>query len=325
MPTRRGNFLAALAHRRTAYLPAHFLCDQLSQPQSLPPGLGNDPYDIDIQRFLGGDVLDRIGGGRTVASETPHVQQTIETWADGSIHTTWETPLGRLTKAAMPEQGGLTSFTTDMPIKQPRDYAFLKFMIDDTRYTVDDESVEKASTRLSKVGDDGIVYAAMPESPIEQLIRGWTMLDRLVFDLADCPDVVEDALVAMHALNCQYYELACRHTPAEVVVCWDDANNQQISRRMLEKYWIPAIRDYAGICHRYGKLYVLHDCGRLRGLVDLFPEAGIDAIDWCSPPPTGDVTWGEAQKAFEGRLCIMGATPAPIMRYGTPTRWKRTS
>lgn len=318
MVTRRENLLAALSHRHTAYLPAHFLCDQLSQPQPLPAGLGEDPYDIGIQRFLGGDVLDRIGGGCAVASETPQVQQTTETWADGSIHIAWETPLGRLTKAATPEQGGKVQFTTDMPIKQLGDYAILKYIVEDTCYTVDYESVEKAGTRLSKVGDDGVAYAAVPESPIQQLIRGWTMLDRLTFDLADSPGVVEDVLASMHTLNCQYYELACRHTPAKVVVCWDDANNQQISRRMLEQYWILAIRDYAEICHRYDKLYVLHDCGRLRGLVDLFPEAGIDAIDWCSPPPTGDVTWGEAQKAFGGRVCVMGATPAPIMRYGSP-------
>jgi hypothetical protein len=318
MATRRENALAALAHRPTAYPPVHFLCDQLSQPQPLPARLGEDPFDIGIQRFLGGDVLDRIGGGCALASETPQVQQTTEPWADGSVHTTWETPLGRLTRAAMPEQGGRVQFTVDMPIKQAGDYAILRYIVEHTRYTVDDESLTYARSRLRSIGDDGIAYTAMPESPIQQLIRGWTMLDRLVFDLADCPAVVADVLAAMHALNCQYYELACRVTPASVVVCWDDANNQQISRRMLERYWVPAIRDYAAICHRYDKLYVLHDCGRLRGLVDLFADAGIDAIDWCSPPPTGDVTWAEVQQACGGRVCVMGATPAPIMRYGTP-------
>ena len=62
--TRRDNLLAALGHLETGYPPVVFVADNLNQPPPIPAGLGtDDPFDVGIMRYLGGDVIDRVAIG----------------------------------------------------------------------------------------------------------------------------------------------------------------------------------------------------------------------------------------------------------------------
>jgi uroporphyrinogen-III decarboxylase len=51
--------------------------------------------------------------------------------------------------------------------------------------------------------------------------------------------------------------------------------------------------------------------------VEAMPFVFIDAIDWLTPPPTGDVVFAQAQQVFGGRICILGALAPAVLRFGT--------
>jgi uroporphyrinogen-III decarboxylase len=330
--TRRENLLAALSHRQAERLPAFFVADNFNQPQPLPKGLGEDPFDSGIMRFLGGDVVDRIGISALVVRETPSIQYVEETRPDGSIHDQWRSSWGNLSRVLVPSKEGQTTFAQELPIKRVEDYVILKRILEDMRLSLDENALAAAHARLESVGDEGIVYTVGPSTPIMDLTRSWTGLERFVYDLCDHRRVVEEALALMHQVNLQQYELTARHTPGQVLVCWDDVNSLYLSRGLLEKYWVPTMRDYARIAHEQGKLLVMHTCGKLQGLLDLFPETHIDAVDWLTPPPTGDVTFAQAQSTFRGQppippiqsgaiggqITVMGAAEPEAMRFGTP-------
>jgi hypothetical protein len=310
--------LAALTHRRAERLPAFFVADNFNQPQPLPKGLGEDPFDPGIMRFLGGDVVDRIGISALVARETPSVNYVEAARADGSTYGEWQTARGGLSRVLAPSPEGQTTFTRELPVQRSEDYAILMAILEDTRLSLDQDALTAAECRLSMVGDEGIVYTVCPSSPIMDLARSWTGLERLVYDLCDRPRVVADILTLMHEVNCQQYELTARNTPGQVLVCWDDVNNLYLSRRLLEKYWVGVMSDYARIAHEHGKVLVMHTCGRLQGLLDLFAETGIDAVDWLTPPPTGDIIFAQAQGALRGQVAVMGAAEPEVMRFGAP-------
>jgi hypothetical protein len=315
--TRRENLLAALSHAQAEHLAAFFVADNFNQPWPLPARLREDPFDLGIMRFLGGDVVDRLAFTSLVTREAPAVDYT-ETRSDGRLQSTWQTAQGALTKIAQASPEGETTFVTEFPIKGLHDYAILCAMLEGTRLSVNEQAVQDAPARQSRVGDDGITYTVCPAAPIMDVTRQWTGLERCVYDLCDHPQVVEDLLERMHALNCAQYTLTAQHTPGRVIVCWDDMNSLYLSRAQARRYWLPAIRDYAEICHRYGKLFVVHTCGKLQGLLDLFPEASVDAIDWLTPPPTGDVGFAEAQRRCGERIAIMGAAEPGVLRFGSP-------
>ena len=318
--TRRANLLALLAHQQAEHLSAIFVVDNFNRPQPLPPGLeGEDPIDPRMQRYLGGDVIDRLAVSEQVARSFRTVVFRSETLPDGEVLQTWETPLGALHRRAVPSGEAQTTFTIDFPVKQAEDYDRLRLLLEDAEVKADVAAVQQEGrAHLARTGEDGITYSVGPCSPIMELTRSWTGLEHFVYDLQDHRERVERVLDLMHQLNCRHYELLCAATPGRVVVNWDDVNNLYLSRRLLQEYWVPATRDYAAICHRYGKLFVMHTCGRVQGLVDLFAETGLDAVDWLTPAPTGDVSFIEAQSILGTGVAVMGAAEPGVMRFGVP-------
>ncbi len=318
--TRRENLLALLAHQQAEHIGVLFIVDNFNRPGPLPPGLeGDDPLDPRMQRFLGGDVVDRLAVSEQVARCSHTVVSGSQTLPDGVVLQTWETPLGTLCRRAVPSGEAQTTFTVDYPVKQAEDYDRLRLILEDIEIAADVAAIQREGcAHLARVGDDGITYSVGPSSPIMELTRSWTGLERFVYDLQDHHERVERVLALMHRLNCRHYELLCASIPGRVVVNWDDVNNLYLSRRLLQEYWVPATRDYAAICHRYGKLFVMHTCGKLQGMIDLFAQTGLDAIDWLTPPPTGDVSFAEAQGILGAGVAVMGAAEPGAMRFGSP-------
>jgi hypothetical protein len=318
MLTRRENLLAALSHSEAQRLPAVFVTDNFNLPEPLPPGLAENPYAPAVGRFLGGDVIDRTGIESLAIWKSPNTRYSEHVQPDGSVCMQWETNRGTLTKVVRPSPEGRTTFSVEFPLKRPEDYGILKRVLEDTVVVPSERATEDLIAPLRRVGDDGIVYTVVPDSPIMDVIRLWAGLERFVYDLYDCPTEVVEVLALMHALNCQHYEIAASRTPGRVLVNWDDVNSLYLSRQLVKQYWVPAIRDYAAIAHKHGKILVLHTCGRVRGILDLFLETGIDAVDWLPAPPTGDTSFADAQELFRGRITLMGAAEPELLRFGSP-------
>lgn len=318
--TRRENLLALLAHQQAEHVSAIFVLDNFNRPHSLPVELyEDDVLHPRLHRYLGSDAIDRLAVSEQVARSFRTVVAASQTLPDGEVLQRWETPLGLLSRRAVPSGEAQTTFTVDFPVQRAEDYDRLRFLLDDTEIVADVEAVQREGwAHLARTGDDGITYSVGPSTPIMELTRSWTGLERFVYDLQDHRERVELVLHRMHQLNCQHYELLCAAMPGRLVVNWDDVNNLYLSRRLLQEYWVPTTRDYAAICHRHGKLFVMHTCGRLQGLIDLFPETGLDAIDWLTPPPTGDVSFAEAQSILGAGVAVMGAAEPGTMRFGNP-------
>ena len=318
--TRRENLMALLAHQQAEHVSAVFVVDNFNRPHPLPLGLeGEDPLDPRIQRYLGGDVIDRLAVSEQVVRSFRTVVLGSQTLPDGRVLQTWETPLGALYRRAVPSGEAQTTFTVEFPVKRAEDYDRLCLILRDAEIKADVAAIQREGrAHLARTGEDGITYSVGPSTPIMELTRSWTGLERFVYDLQDQPERVALALKLMHQINCRHYELLCASMLGRVVVNWDDVNNLYLSRRLLQEYWVPTIRDYAAICHRYGKLFVMHTCGRLQGFIDLFAETGLDAIDWLTPPPTGDVTFAEAQGILGAGVAVMGAAEPGAMRFGSP-------
>jgi uroporphyrinogen-III decarboxylase len=168
------------------------------------------------------------------------------------------------------------------------------------------------------IGDDGIAYACSWSTPIMDLARSWVGIEKLVYDLAEHPDVVEHAFEIIADHYCRQYEIIAANSPCEVIVFWDDANSLYLSRDMFERYSVPVLRRFSEIAHRHGKILVNHTCGKIDAFLNLYAQTAADAIDWLTPPPTGDTEPKRAQKVFGRKTAIMLAVIPEIMRNGSP-------
>lgn len=322
MLSRRLNFLATLRKEPHDYMPAAFVIDNMNFPGPFPSNVFSVERAFDIehsiqfQRRLGLDVMFRCSP--TGIRETAIGSFWREDPSGGRI---CETPVGNLhSDAPVPTGTPMLCGGREILLKKPEDYDTLAWLFEHHRYDIDELAVTLCQKQLDLIGDDGVLYVNPPNSAIMDIVRSWAGIQEFVFTLQDFPEKVENLLNIVTARYCEQYELICRTTPAKILTFWDDATTSLLSRNIFIKYSLPALKRYADICHKYGKILVNHTCGKIRGFADLYATAEQDAIDWLAIPPTGDITISIAEHLWHGGVTPM-VTPDPeVLRYGDPER-----
>jgi hypothetical protein len=125
-------------------------------------------------------------------------------------------------------------------------------------------------------------------------------VERLAYDLHDCPKVVEGLLGVMEERQREVYHLAA-DSPAELIWSPDNISGSRTSARWFERYILPFYNRQAPLLHKRRKLYVAHMDGSLRSLKDLIARSDLDVIEAFTPPPMGDLLIEEAQAAWPGK------------------------
>jgi hypothetical protein len=317
MISRRENFLLALQCKRSERMPVVFVIDNFNYPNDLPAELF-EPFDwVRIQRHLGADIIDRIGPS-VVTGQNSRVKFTATDRPDGTQFQEWETAAGKLSGVYRHSQEAGANFVEQYFIRETAGYDIVAAICEGNVLAVDESAVRATQARIDEIGGEGVLYSTAPASPVMDLMRTWVGMEQLIYDMADYADVVERTMDAMARKAYEYYELLAANTPAKLIVFWEDVTSLHLSPDTFRRYALPFYRTISDICHSHGKLLVMHTCGRFRAFYDLMLESGIDAIDWVTPPETGDVVFAEAQEAFAGRICVMGTVLPSVMRFEGP-------
>lgn len=315
--TKRENFLAALKCEPVDQMPFVFTVDGFNVPNGVPEEYLN-PFDmVKIDRWLGSYAHDRLGPS-PITKTAREVTVDVSDLENGDQVYEYITPVGKLKARYTPSSEANTSFLVGHCVTQPEDYDTLMAMVTDPVIGVSQEGADAAQARIDFIGDDGIMYNAGPSTPIMDLARVWVGLEQFIMDLMDIPEIVERTMDVMAQKAYEEYELLASSTPAKAIVYWDDVTTAYISPSLFRKYVLPVYRNYADICHAHGKILVCHACGHLRDFLPMMPETGVDAIDWVTPPDTGDVVFSDAQRIFGGKICVMGTMIPAVLRFGTP-------
>lgn len=91
------------------------------------------------------------------------------------------------------------------------------------------------------------------------------------------------------------------------------------SPKIFDEVFVPMIRDHTELTHRYGAYYNYYDDGKLAASMDLIAGAGVDVLETCTPPPTGDFDLAQAKQAIGGRTAIKGYIDLlHVVKNGTP-------
>lgn len=94
-------------------------------------------------------------------------------------------------------------------------------------------------------------------------------------------------------------------TKCDAIRCTEDLDTKLISPEMFRRYAAPALREYARICHKHGKLFVLHMCGHVRDLLPDICETGTDVLHCLTPPPAGNTPISFAHEVLKSRTAAM--------------------
>lgn len=262
----------------------------------------------DIVRAVGGTIWARTN---VLCSETPNVRVRREENPGEFIRTFYETPVGcaetlqcyatDLTKAL---------FLREHMIKRVEDIRVVKFIVQDTRYTLDAEPFLRSE---EDVGDDGISLVGLPWCvPFIQFGKtdaGWV---QGLYLWADHPDEVEELLDAYTRKAEEAAELLAR-SPCLVVNSGDNMDELTMPPNLFERYAVPYYKRVSKILHDGGKILKVHWCGRTKRLLPLVHGTGIDVIEALVTAPMTDLTIAEALDELKGEVVIQGGVPSVLM------------
>jgi len=206
-------------------------------------------------------------------------------------------------------------------VKEPEDYDVLKYMVEHTEYKPYYFPIEQAK---EWVGDDGVVVASLPHSPMQMLMIDWVGSERGRFYIhyAKHREKVEEVYEAISKSYEPLYEIAAK-SPADAVTFGDNIDGVLVNPRLFERYFMPEYEKCARVLHEHGKLMGNHMDGRVGVLKDLIAKCPQDFIEALHPPPMGDLPIGEALSTWRDKVIWMGY-PASVYTLG-PEAVKRHS
>jgi hypothetical protein len=240
------------------------------------------------------------------------------------LHRTYTTPLGSISEHEFREAGvgqwkanrswkSHTPWIVERLLKGPDDYRVLKYILEHTEYLPDYFPIEQA---MEWLGDEGVVLANLPHSPMQMLMINWVGSEggRFFYHLADFPDLVEELFQAISKSREPMYEIAAK-SPAPVVLCGDNVDGVLVNPKLFEAYFMPEYEKQAAVLHAHGKLMAVHMDGRLQVLKDLIARTPIDIVEAVHPPPMGDLPIGEALRCWPGKAIWIGF-PSAVYDFG---------
>lgn len=207
----------------------------------------------------------------------------------------------------------VSPWTLSRLIKGPEDYAVVQYMVEHTEYVADYMPIEQA---MDWLGEDGVVVAALPASPMQMLLIHWIGSEggRAFYHLADYPELVNDLYQALSVSRESLYQIAAR-SPAPIVVWGENVDGQLVSPALFERYLMPEYEKQAEAVRAKGKLLAIHMDGSLASLKQLIARSPIDIIEAFLPPPMGNLALGEALAAWPDKAIWLGF-PGGIYELG---------
>jgi hypothetical protein len=272
---------------------------------------------IDVLREIGADALLRGFLTPFTASDITGLAETISPGCEipgvsvrrvergAQIFAEVTTPAGTLTSITQLSPDGWTRFLVQHPVRSKEDYRALRYLVE---HMVIRPNYAPVQAQIDQVGEDGLcvpLVCPFGKTPFQSLVEHFVGTEKLIYDLADFPEEVEETL----ALMSQKAELAVRisaESPAEAFISWEDSSTTNVSPAMFRRYIAPEINRWGTVLHGADKMLVHHACGHLRALLPILAKECVDAIESLSPPPTGNVEIWEARQQLGPEMGLIG-------------------
>jgi hypothetical protein len=325
----REQLLATLRHEphdRIAYQPRiTFWYYTNSLPDPLPPGpdgeriraihnavdrtgAGVVPAEYRSKSLL--DMYRDVGGAPRYATEGAHVslfrldidqnKVRVNSRPEGEQWIVeYETPAGNLREVMR------HGYHSEYMLKEPRDFAAYRHLLDATTFVFDDAGWSKASQVF---GDDSIPQTFFPRTPLQKCFIEAMGFEPTIYALFEYPNEMRELMRAMADWDDHMYEALCA-CPAPILNFGENIDANMASPRLFKEHLLPYYERRAQQLRAAGKITHIHADGSLRGVLELLVACGFDGIEAATPEPQGDLTIAEI-KAAMGDTVLLDGIPA---------------
>jgi hypothetical protein len=296
--TKRENLLRLVRGQRPAWVPCSLNVGQWYLHHrkfgSLPAELAGAQSHTDVMRWLDCDLFTRNPAGVQDRLEGAAWHTLTETGALGPRTTdTLRTPHGTLSRLTEEQTQYTASYAVEDLVKDwAQDRRAYRWMLERLTFSWDRGIFEQT---LRLIGDDGVVMASLPHTPLKRLHIDFG-LDGACLFIMDHPEEAQEVCdLYWSRLWPVIQELAA--DPRIECICFGGDNVDAPfypPGEIIDRYWVRYLREATDLLHAHGKRVLVHACGKLHRLIPAFLAAGLDGLDGMAHPPFGDWTVEDA-------------------------------
>jgi len=246
--------------------------------------------------------------------------RVIETTPDGRTTSEWiiRTPtrtMRGLNVSGVIPHDPLVGKTVEYPVKDVDDWKAFLALQDYTLAGIEGPSFGQVEEALKVMGEDGVASVGLgPAYTSLASVRG---MQEFVVDLIDYPDLMRELFLVTRQIQSKHVE-SFLASPAEVAwldICW--ATGSDIGPKRFEEWALPDVVAAMELVRQApGKHLGLYTLGKIRELLPMLVDAGVDFIETFEPNQ-GDITLAEAKRLYGHRICLMGNFDCLVLAYGT--------
>ena len=302
--TGKERILAALRRQpvdRTPWVP-------LIVPYTIAGFPKETPHRVaEAQRAAGCDiwtqaVVDRIGLWLTKSGKKIN---KIRYFVDGDVVSGYETPEGTITERQRSGVGASINAPVEYLIKTAQDLRAYRYVLENSFLFIADYT-DHYAWEEKIVGEDGVITdVSIGMTPHQMFINLLAGVEHTYDIQADEPELFDEVMDLMHRQYKQQVRETAKRSKADIFICSENTSWTTLSPQRFEKYCAEQLSEYADILHEYGKLHVIHMCGKLSYMTEQIAGCRFDAVADLAPAPTGDMELWEAAEAFPN-LAVKG-------------------
>lgn len=237
-----------------------------------------------------------------------------------AVERTFHTPAGKLSdRILVPPDGrefGVTPnpVRTEHLIKGPEDLAALRYVLApvNTQY-------DFLAEHRRQMADRGVVMVVVRCALDHNAGHARDVADLMV-DYYDNRPFFDELIGLFHRRSMAQIKAALEGGAEFIFGTWYFASlSAGWSPAIFAEVFVPLIREHVELTHRYGAYYDYYDDGRLAGSMALIAATGVDVLETCTPPPTGDFDLAHAKQTIGRQLTLKGYIDLlHVVKNGSP-------
>jgi uroporphyrinogen-III decarboxylase len=244
------------------------------------------------------------------------VETDIEQWDENYFHVTRltaHTPKGDLSMTNKVRDDIHTTWITEHWCKNLEDVdKALSIPFEPLQYDFSDYARIKA-----EVGENGIIMSSIADPlclAAELMEFGeftvWAMTETKHF--AHTVNLLHERSMEnlKNMLNTQVVDL--------YRICGPEyATPPYLPPQFFEEFVVPYVKEMTALIHSRGGKVRLHSHGKIKRVIEMILETGVDAIDPCEAPPDGDIYLAEVKKYLGNQICIFGNLQLKLLEHAS--------
>lgn len=237
-----------------------------------------------------------------------------------AVERTFHTPAGTLSDRILVAPSGREFGVTPNPVrtehlvKSPADLPALRYVLAPINTNYD-----FLAPLVREVGDRGLISVVVRCALDHNAGHARDMQDLMV-DYYDDRPFFDECIALFHQRSLAQIKAALEGGAECIFGTWYFASlSAGWSPAIFAEVFVPLIREHVELTHKYGAIYDYYDDGRLAGSMEMIAATGVDVLETCTPPPTGDFDLALAKRTIGGRTTLKGYIDLlHVVKDGTP-------